>query len=85
MHVLHILRFMTVLMWLLFPLVQSVLDKRATELSEEECGIADQRVRYDAERRIAFLEEVAGSKVRISDMLGLGFGFYRLMWLLDDF
>lgn len=48
---------------------QGTLDKRAKELSEEEAEISDQRVRFDAERRIELFDELAGSPVcnRLSD------------------
>ncbi|KZP07346.1 hypothetical protein FIBSPDRAFT_1053027 [Athelia psychrophila] len=40
----------------------NALDKRAFELADEESGIADQRVRFDAERRVACLDEIAAIK-----------------------
>ena len=41
---------------------QSALDKRAPkELSEEDDAIADQRVRFDADRKIVLYEELASN------------------------
>jgi len=37
----------------------TALHERAKELSEEEADIADQRVRFDAEHRVAVFEELA--------------------------
>lgn len=52
---------------------QNAIDKRASALTEEESGIAEQRVRFDAERRIALLSEITAIKVSLSELVAFGF------------
>jgi len=40
---------------------QSTLHERAKELAEEEADIADQRVRFDAEQRVALFDDLASN------------------------
>jgi hypothetical protein len=42
---------------------QTALETRRNKLSEEEAEIADQRVRFEAERVVAFYEELASGAV----------------------